>query len=98
MPVTVKVAVDAVGDIVTTDATLATAGLLLVNVTPTLEATTGSTVTVPWMAPPTPIVAALSVMPDNSTGPVLVGELREVAPPHLATDTTASTINGTART
>jgi hypothetical protein len=96
-PVIVNVAVDDPAGIVIGDCTLATAGLLLVSVT--LAAVVGAavTVTVPCATLPMPIVDALSATPDID-GPVVVGELGELEPPHLAADTAASTIKETART
>jgi hypothetical protein len=47
---------------------------LLVNVALTVEATTGSTVTVPCTTPPIPIFDALIVTGDNTIEPGTVGE------------------------
>jgi hypothetical protein len=95
-PVMVKVAVVDPTGMVTADCTVATAGLLLVNVT--LAATVGAalTDTVPCATLPIPIVGALSVTPDIA-GPVVVGEDGELEPPHLATDRAANKIKEKAR-
>ena len=77
----------------TGDCTVATAGLLLVNVTLAAAAGAAVTVTVPCAMLPIPIVDALSVTPDTA-GPWWVGEVGELELPHPPADTAADKTSG----
>jgi hypothetical protein len=82
-PVTVNGAVDDPAGIVIGDCTVATAGLLLVNVTLAAAAGAAAIDTVPCAVPPIPIVDGLRATLD-SPGPVVVAEVGELEPHRLA--------------
>jgi hypothetical protein len=88
-PVTLKVAVDEPVGTVMGDCTVATAGLLLLNVTLAAADAALASVTVPCAEPPTPIVVGLTTTLDTPGPDVVVGDVDDVDP-HRVTHSAAN--------